>query len=242
MRSEPRREGSWFGHSGDLGDIIYALPTIRAAGGGDLMLYHKPGRTTHGMDEQRVAAIKPLLEIQPYIKRVIWCPHGHEDHNLNGFRDHHQPGRNIADMHLATHGFNSDARHAKWLSVDFTTELQPVIFCRSERYQNGQFPWKRVWKQYRHSAVFLGGAGEHERFCVECGHVPFRETANLLEAARIIAGAKLCVANQSVLHAIAEGLKHNTILEVCPSQPNCIFERIGKLNGWNENIELPALD
>ena len=40
------------------------------------------------------------------------------DHDLNGFRDHGQPGRNLADMHLATHGMGPEARHAPWLTVD----------------------------------------------------------------------------------------------------------------------------
>ncbi len=29
---------TWFGHSGDMGDVIYALPTIKAMGGGILPL------------------------------------------------------------------------------------------------------------------------------------------------------------------------------------------------------------
>ena len=71
-----------FKHSGDLGDIIFSLPTIKALGGGILYLdpdagqsdplvtwgkgiYNKTKLTQAGID-----AITPLLEYQSYIHEV----------------------------------------------------------------------------------------------------------------------------------------------------------------------------
>jgi hypothetical protein len=235
----------WFGHSGDLGDIIYALPTIKATGGGILYLYFKPGKTWHGMDADRAASLRSLLILQPYIDDVIFCPEGRPpgapDHNLNGFRDHGRPGRNLADMHLATHGLGPEARYAPWLVVDVPAPEAAVVFARSARCRNGDFPWKRVWETYRRAAGFVGTAEEHEDFCSSIGPVPRIPTANLLEVARVIAGSRLVVGNQSCPAAIAEGLKHPLILEVYPSLPNCCFERLGRINAWNGEIELPDL-
>src|SRR5262249_34910561 len=125
----------WFGHSGDMGDIIYALPTIRGAGGGVLYLYHRPGKTWHGMDADKAASLRSPLILRQDVDDVIFCPEGRPpgapDHNLNGFRDHGCPGRNLADMHLATHGLGTEARHTPWLEVDCPVAEAAVVFARS---------------------------------------------------------------------------------------------------------------
>lgn len=235
----------WFGHSGDLGDVIYSLPTIKAMGGGTLYLYLRPGKTWHGMDAEKVASLRSLLVAQPYIEDVIFCPEGRPpwaaDHNLNGFRDHGGPGRNLADMHLATHGLDSAPRHDRWLEVDRPIAAARVVFARSERCRNAGFPWRRVWERYRDAAGFVGTAAEHEDFCRSVGPVPLIPTPDLLEVARMIAGSQLFVGNQSCPAAIAEGLKQAMILEVYPPLPNCCFERLGRINAWGDGFELPVL-
>jgi hypothetical protein len=234
---------NWFGHSGDLGDVIYALPTVMAAGGGVLYLYHQRGKTWHGMDANRAASLRPLLLLQPYIEDVVFCPDGHPpgatDHNLNGFRDHGQQGRNLADMHLATHGFGPEHRHAQWLTVDRPVTDHPVVFARSVRCRNEQFPWRRVYEAYRGAAAFVGTTEEHEDFCRFVAQIPLIPTEDLLAVARVIAGSRLFVGNQSCAAAIAEGLKQPMILEVYPVLPNCCYERPGRINAWDGTIQLP---
>jgi hypothetical protein len=233
----------WFGHSGDLGDIIYALPTVKAAGGGVLYLYHQPGKTWHGMDEKRAASLRSLLVLQPYIRDVVFCPEGRppdaSDHNLNGFRDHGRPGRNLADMHLATHGFGPELRSAPWLAVDRPAVEATVVFARSSRCRNEAFPWKRLWSAYRNTAGFVGTREEHDDFTRSIGPIPHLATTNLLDVARVIAGSRLFVGNQSCPAAIAEGLKHPMILEVYPPMPNCCFHRLERINAWDGDFELP---
>lgn len=63
--------------SGDFGDLIYALPTIRALGGGQLCV--GPARDNsyywlrEPMTEKRYAVIEPLLQLQrQYLSRVFW--------------------------------------------------------------------------------------------------------------------------------------------------------------------------
>lgn len=241
MSSRITAKERWFSHSGDLGDIIYALPTIRAAGGGHLALFNAPGKTTHPMTQRRADALAPLLELQPYISSVKFYPLGHPDHDLNGFRDHWRPERNLADMHLATHGLSASERFREWIDVGSPNPVASTVFCRSERYHNPAFPWRRMVAQYGHVAVFLGSSQEHVAFTNNCGPVPHFETANLLEAARVLAGSKLCIANQSSLLAIAEGLKLRIIAEVCPEQANCIFARFDRIDAWDAIFELPLL-
>ncbi|MFL5284399.1 MAG: hypothetical protein ACJ8AW_26260 [Rhodopila sp.] len=231
----------WFGHSGDMGDIIYALPTIRAFGGGILYLYHQAGKTAHGMDVTKANSLASLLLLQPYIENVIFCPSGHPpnapDHDLNGFRDHWKPGRNLADMHLATHGLGPEHRNEQWLTVDFSTPAQPVIFARSLRYQNNNFPWSRIWQRFKTRAGFIGTCAEHRAFCEVVGWVPLIHTPDLRAVARTIAECHLFVGNQSCPAAVAEGLKRPMILEVYPEQANCGFERPGRIDGWDNTID-----
>lgn len=233
--------GQWFGHSGDLGDVIYSLPTIRAAGGGTLYLYHIEGKTWHGMSARRADVLRPLLLQQPYIDAVEFCPHGHADHNLNGFRDHCRPGRNLADAHLATHGWGPEHRHAAWLTVDRAVADHPVVFARSQRLHNDAFPWRRVWEAYRGRAAFVGMADEHAAFCRDVGEVPHVETTDFLELGRILAGCELFVGNQSAPAAVAEGLKATVILEVCGWADNCRFARLGRIDATRDDFALPAV-
>jgi hypothetical protein len=66
--------GNVFFHTGDLGDIIAALPAIRALGGGYLILGNRHGRGGRElMSPERFAVIEPLLSAQPYIAGVELC-------------------------------------------------------------------------------------------------------------------------------------------------------------------------
>lgn len=231
---------NYFAHSGDLGDIIYSLPTIRACGGGELALFDIPGRTAHGMSQEKANRIMPLLELQPYISRAYFNQSA-QDHALNGFRDQRCP-RNLAYMHLATMGQSFREADRAWLTVDEPKLEAEVIFCRTSRYNNHNFPWQRVVDKYGKRAAFLGFTQEHKAFCDQFGHVPMLWASDLLAAARIIAGCKLYVGNYTSMTAIAEGLKHPTILEVFPHDHLlAMFHRMNCLHGWDNEIELPEV-
>lgn len=229
-----------FGHSGDLGDIIYSLPTIRACGGGSITLFNYPGRTAHGMSEQKVNRIRPLLECQEYITEVIWTD-GWADHNLNGFR-HHRAAGNLADMHLATHGLGWQHRAKKWLSVD-PIKKHKVIVNRTARYQNEGFDWHAAVALYRDDMAFVGSPEEHGVFCHQFGDVPYEDAPNLLLVAQLIAGCELFIGNYSAPAAIAEGLKHPMVIEVCPGGNHqlAIFQRMGCILGWDARVEWPSV-
>lgn len=228
-----------FAHSGDLGDIIYGLPAIRACGGGDLALFDMPGRTAHGMTPERAIRIIPLLEMQPYIHRAFFTE-STVDHNINGFRDH--PHGNLADRHLSSLGLSWRERDRKWIEVDRAIHAADVVICRTERYRNEHFPWDRVLKTYEGRLAFIGTAAEHRLFTEQFGDVPFTDLDNLLDVARVIAGSQLYIGNQTSATAIAEGLKHPYVMEVCPwCHHLAMFHRLGVAHGWDGNVELPEL-
>lgn len=133
-----------FKHSGDLGDIIYSLPTIQKLGGGILYLDHtggegdqyqeemglnrKRGRKKLTMlDGEGCKFITPLLKVQNYIEDVLPWDGEDVDYNLNKhrelFKTHHP--MNIAEQHLKAFGVSDYPYHKKtcfsklkpWLNV-----------------------------------------------------------------------------------------------------------------------------
>jgi hypothetical protein len=226
--------GREFAHAGKFGDVIYALPTIRALGGGKLWLHDWACETRMAMTPEAVEVIRPLLLLQPYITEVSWRQQRPSTAvDLSTFRLHsNRFARSLplTRQVLRCCGLSEHLDVPPWLHVDFAVSHAPVVMARSSRYQNPNFPWREAVQKYGHKAVFLGTQEEHRVFVDAFGAIPWAYTADLLEAARIIAGARLFVGNQSALRAIAEGLKANVVQEVCLEMPNTCFGRPGEIN------------
>lgn len=228
----------YFSHSGDLGDIIYSLPTIRAAGGGSIYIFPWPGRTAHGMDQGKVDRLKPLLERQEYIDEVEYRDSA-TDSPLNGFRHHAKHG-NLADCHLATAGLDWRHRVKRWLNNIEPVETLPVIATRTSRYRSHLFPWKEAVERYSGKIGFVGFKSEYVDFCNENGQVPYVEANDFYQLAQVIEGSKLFIGNATAATAVSEGLKHNMLVEVCPSYHTpCVFQRMGCVLCWDGKIEWP---
>jgi hypothetical protein len=214
-------------HGGDFGDTIYALPTIKAIGGG--YLYLTPIKeTSRRMNKKRARALMPLLEIQPYIKGVEWrrnCPHDVID--IDKWRTDYQNHLNLCDNVCNYFKVPFPLREEPWLIVDEVKKVAPVVFAFGPRWRDkDRVNWWLAVKTYK-DAIFVGLKGEHTAFCCKFGNVPYYETTNLLEAARVIAGAELINCSQSCIRAIAEGLKARVVVEQWTHCPNTHFEREG---------------
>ena len=227
---------STFSHTGAIGDLIYALPTIRAAGGG--ILYLRAGDTQWMRGRYRDSLI-PLLEAQPYIQRVE-ITNAPAEYNLDAWRSHYREGMNIAEMTLRTFGLAPCHAVQPWITVE-PRRISRVVFHRSPRYRNERFPWKRAVEKYCGKAIFVGLTTEHAEFVSAFGAVPHYPTTNHLELAQIIAGADLFIGNQSSPYAIAEALKMRSVLEVCLAYRNCTFNRSNGIYGLVEHTYLPDL-
>lgn len=241
-----------FIHSGDLGDVLYSLPTVKAMGGGDLWLIDRPGvQTMHGMTRERFQAIRPLLAAQPYVSRirstgdVATISEADEWVDLNTFRFRNRDLCNewLPNHYLDVHGVPRDAATEPWLTVEGDNHV-PVVIARSARYHNPQFPWRNVVERYGEDNIaFLGTPAEHAAFNLAFGtHIDHVRTASLMDAARLIAACDLFIGNQSCPLAIAEGLKKPIVCEVCPYCPNCISPRADFIAGRDENVHLPDLE
>lgn len=208
-------------HSGDLGDIIYALPTIKHIGAG--MLYLTTRRT--GQREEITPAsyefIKPLLESQPYITGVEMHKGQKITHDFTGFREGLCPNTTLAELqrrHLI-HNQNPDF-DSPWITLppEDTMREIGIIISRSARYHNPV--WAALWPKALKMGhcQFVGLREEYEAFCAEFGRVDYLKVQNALELAEAIGSAELFIGNQSLPFAIAEGMKVKRILEVEPTR------------------------
>ena len=156
-----------FLHGGDFGDLIYALPAIRALGGGALYLSEAhPGREP--LTAARRDVLLPLLERIDYLAAV----HVHQgepvDVDFTGFRKHLRPGEvNLAQAQLAGCGLPLDLADEAW--IDRTVFRAggasfAVVIHRSERYRNPLFPWKTVVEKFGRRASFVGLTREYLDF------------------------------------------------------------------------------
>lgn len=224
-----------FKHSGAIGDVIYALPTIRGLGGGDL--YMPTGKPSHFWNHfygDPIPILRRLLESQPYIRSVQPWEGQPVDYNLDDFRRYfaghcHPDTVTLCDMHLMAFGLPTSEREVAWIKVE-SKPLPPgrnIVVCRSSRYRSPYFNWSRVYKQHGDRAVFCGLPVEHRAFQEEVGEIPHLPTADLYELAQYIADSALFIGNQSSPFAVAEGLKVRVFQEVSPDCPNCVFPRPG---------------
>jgi len=241
--------GNVFFHTGDLGDIIAALPTIRALGGGYLILGNRHGRGGRElMTQARFDVIAPLLAAQSYIAGVELmddAPGKAEipvTHDFTRFREHAPPqsvregrllhggaGYNLATWQASYFGLH-DVDLSPWLTVQKNEEaLGKTIFARTERYHNPKFDWAGIVAKHW-PALFVGLEEEWKNFSVEfCRgigiEVSYRPCGNLLEVAQLIAGSRLLVCNQTVTFWMAAGLGHPLIQESDQWNLNSVVER-----------------
>jgi len=230
-----------FHHSGDAGDVMYALSVMKEMGGGDIFLsVDSQYPTRMSMTQEHAANILPLIKAQDYVWGAHWSrtrPHStHVDFNV--FREAYKPEsrtwydntENIARLTARPFRVNLDPA-APWLTVPFKTVFKdrPIIVGWTPRYHNDHFPWPHLIKAYGDLMVFVGTPSEHDRFrelAYGVGKVvPRAETGNLLDVAAVIAGGSVFVGNQSCPMAIALGLGKNLLQECWPANPNCVFPR-----------------
>lgn len=232
-----------FKHSGDIGDIIYSLPTVRALGGGVLYLDPTGGIDDeyiqkHTLDKKTKFSIEginfliPLLKIQPYLKDVrVWA--GEEvTYNLNKFRENLNSVTNLCECHLKTFNYSVNEASNAWIFVDDAIKLKkPHIIARSPRYQgnHGFFYFNRpLVSDY---GTFVGLPKEHEYFEWTFGiSVDYFPTEDALHLAKVIKGCETILANGSVPMALAIGLGHkNIIQEVDRTAPSCVFSNLNNI-------------
>lgn len=236
---------SSFRHSGDYGDIIYALGVIRMVPGGPhrLCLVDRPFTANI---TGRADAIIPLIESQEYIESCE-CSEEPVDFDFSSFRPHYRHTHTLLDaqyQHLAMEisGVESDKGVSPWLTAKPNKKYNgKVIFARSPRYNNDSMDWRLIASRYRRVALFVGLDKEYDTFCYHFGDVDRLEVGDYKELAEAIAGCELFIGNQSSPFSIAEGLKVRRIQETSINNPDCVFRGGDVQHVVTGNYTLPCV-
>jgi len=234
-----------FKHSGDMGDIIYSLPTIKLLGGGILYLditggddepickmQCPDGKTK--FNEHSFNFLKPLLDKQSYIKEVKIYNKEKIDYNLNNFRyTFSDPKRrsktgNLLDLHLNAFNLPEWDHNLPWIEVDNIKKLdKKTIVARTPRYQSSHTWFESQRFNFSDKSIFVGLEREHDLFEWTFGiKIPFYKVRDALELAEILKGANHLISNQTSILAIGIGLGTVSIVqEVYTKFPNVVFEK-----------------
>lgn len=223
-----------FKHSGNAGDIIYAIPTMKAIAKNEDIHLHlhidQPVRYAKHIEhplqnvmlnKKMVDMIIPLLTAQPGFKSVgVLQEKQLVDVNLDIIREYPllMDRGNIARWYYLVFPVTYDLNKA-WLQVPPDESLKDtIVIARSLRYQAPLIDYSFL-KQYP-SVQFIGLPEEFSDMKKMVPHIEYRPVKDFLEMATIIAGSKLFIGNQSFPFSIAEALKINRLLEVyfiCPN-------------------------
>lgn len=204
-----------FTHSGATGDIIFSLPTIKAMGGGKLIItnFHK----------QRYESVKPLIEVQEYITGVEWAetkPEGTID--LDKFRQYAGHHFNLVEAHLKAQNIIGFNWRDGWLTLPDNQQLLPgikyAVINRTTNYADLNCDWIKEVTYLRTIAdevYFIGYPDEYLLFCSKFTEVKYFP-CNFLEAAHLIKNAVMFTGCYSSMSTIAMGLGIQYRLEQAP--------------------------
>jgi len=229
-----------FKHSGDLGDILYALPTVKALGGGILYLDVDGGKTEPEVIKQNprgrnkfnangYATIRPLLLQQPYLTDVqVWQGQA-VAYNLDQARRLMSDQRlNLVALWLKAFNLNPAIFNQPWLTInDPPLRLhKPMLVNRTCRYHSKYHWWAANAPALAQQAIFLGFEKEHEIFEYTFDvKIEFFKARDALHIAQLLLGSQWLIGNQSFIMAIAHGLGTPYIEESYDYAPTSVFQR-----------------
>jgi len=189
--------------SGELGDIIYSLPSIKYLGGGNLYIGGQFDKFPNYkvLDKNLVNQLSEILLQQPYIKNVYFsetCPNNVIDLNQfkNRFIDWNNNKLNDNEVdklrrtNISTLFSNllkvpTTICSNKWLTNKIS-QSEFIVVNRSLKYHNEKFPWTEIVTNFKEYIRFIGHKDEYDDFCNKFGKVNYVETPKLIDVFNII--------------------------------------------------------
>lgn len=221
-------------HAGQLGDIVYALPTIRALG---------PGKLITSLRRDRHDSLASLLRLQSCITDVEHFARGGNldfanlppgtTHDLNQMRLPQYAPLHIRTL-VASHAlpFGVEVNSDPWLEPGpgwVRGHYNAAIISRSFRYRRPDINWlaefARLHKEHD-EVVFVGLESEYEDFHTNACPSPYVQYMPCSDArtlARVIYESRSFSGNQSFPLSLAVGFGVPHRIERAPGHQNCTF-------------------
>lgn len=225
-----------FKHSGKIGDVIYSLPIIKALserfGSGNANLFIEIGDRYDSiavpflkepmMNERSFKALEPLLSNQDYIKETAIYSGQIIDFDLCQFRKKilYLDRGDITKWYQYLLPVSYDTSKP-WIKSDKDPVAQDAIVVSRTARCNAPGINYGFLKNYP-LVYFVGTAEEFTAIKESIQKIEWLKTENFHDLAKIIAGAKLFIGNQSSPFAVAEALKVPRLMELFMPYPNVI--------------------
>jgi hypothetical protein len=233
-------------HSGQLGDIIYAMPAMialaRKSGAHKIRLSvsrnkqaNRPAALKHVggnfmISDEMFAYLKPLLNYQACFSDVLSVdeqeiPATAADFDVIRSGCINVSAGNIKDYYFKVFGLISRGT-SPWLTASFDGRRAgqfDVLIGRSTRYLNQNVNYA-ILATLGLRVGFIGTGPEYLAFSTRFPSLAaeYAPTTSAMEACDLIASTPLFIGNQTFFFAIAEALQTNRILEVFEPVPNVV--------------------
>ncbi len=226
-----------FKHSGNSGDIIYALPSMYtiakeneiqlhlkagAKVSWDKGVFHPIGETM--LNDKMISMLNPLLTYQPRIHVCDTYTNQQVDVDLDLFRSYPltKGMGNLARWYFYIFAIQADLSKP-WLVAPMDEKYRnKIVLARSHRYRNPGINFSFLSKLGE--LIFVGVPEEFEDMKKMIPGLKYEFVNDFLQLATIINSSRLFIGNQSFPFSIAEALKIPRVLEVCYYCPNVNVE------------------
>lgn len=174
------------------------------------------------LNEQMVEKLKPLLLSQyQFVECTIY-----KDEPINIDLDQFRllpfnlDKGQISRWYFYVFGLSADLCKP-WLKIDSYPEMKEyILLSRSHRYRTPGIDYSFINRYPK--VAFVGVEEEFNEMKAFIPGLEYRRVNNFLELARVIAGSKFFIGNQSFPFSLAEGLKCRRLLEVSYKYPNVV--------------------
>ena len=234
-----------FNHSGNFGDIIYALPFCLALlkhkkltkANFNLQInvkanYFKDVNHPYDLVRMNIATAKmlqPLLESQVWINKVSISedvPKKSVELDIARKLGQNFSAGSISQWYypIVPEILNPYPLEQAWLIPTETKERfkDKIVVIRSNRYRRQGVNFSSL-KPLKDKLIFLGLSEEYAEFRHSIGDVEFIQIEDFLEALNIINSSKLVVGNQTGLFSLAEAINKDRCLETAFECPNVVM-------------------
>jgi hypothetical protein len=220
-------------HSGNAGDLIYSLPAMQQIGQ-PIELTLVPNVPLKAVGEHpnngvqltydMCDKLRPLLFATGFIKGIkITEEPGEVDYDFDLFRKFHNYTGHISQWYFHTYP-KLTCDLSKPIEIKYLETIKPsrpIVLNRTARYHNPTFDYS-VLKPYQDQITFVGLPQEFKVIQAKLPGITYSEVPSFLVLAGYIYNSELFIGNQSMAYAIAEIMKVDRILEVCPYANNVI--------------------
>lgn len=232
-----------FKHSYNAGDLIASLPGIKhfcEQTQAKAIIYQRIGLRADydhnkkhptvdesgqqvSMNKSMFERLKPLIEYQDYVQEFAEWKGEKVDCDFDFTRFDKRMPLQLGPIHrwpfLVFPQLECEIR-SKWLEVQPYENNNKIIVNRTFRYNNVYTDYFFL-KEFQSDICFVGTNDERNKFCKDFNlDLPLWYVDDFLELARVIAGCRFFLGNQSMCWHIAEALGVRRILEVDPEFPN----------------------